>query len=258
MPLKKILPTLTLAALLLALPRASAGHPPDLLLLEQEIFLGETLFTGPLEKAMARALDASPQELECWWITPQGPVPLGELAKEKPLQSGDYPLSARCAGEKGDRWVNGLCRVQVVSGTAVISAPAGSLVCLKGTGFTLYKQAEKGTPSCRFQELPYGLYTVSLPGSGESPQELYIGVCRENDTVSTQRSRDAARFEGEAAPAGILGGRWILGQAAGETARKGGEKDEGANAGPGGDYGGSGPALGPELPSGTPENPAGH
>lgn len=218
MLIKKVVPALALAALLLALPRASAGGPSDLVVLEQEIFLGESLFTGPIKEALAGALQAEPEELECWWITPQGPVPLKELAKETPRQSGEYPLSARLADEQGDRWVNGLCRVRVVSGTAAVSAPAGSLVCLKGRGFTLYELAEEGAPSCRFQELPFGLYTVSLSGGEEPAQELYIGICPENDTVSTQRCRASACFEGEGAPAGILGGRWLLGKAEEEAA----------------------------------------
>ena len=214
MPTKKSwFPALVLAALFLALPQAAAGHPPDLLLLEQEIFLGETLLSSPLEKTLAQALYTDPQYLECRWVTPQGPVPLKELAKEMPQQNSEYLFSAMLSEENGDHWVHGLCRVTVVSGTITVTAPAGALVCLKGEHFTLYQLAEAGTPACRFQELPFGLYTVSLVGGQEPPQQLYLGVCPENDTVSTQRCRASASFQGAGAAQGTPGGRWLCGRA---------------------------------------------
>ena len=207
--------TLALAALG---PAEAASQEEGRALWEETIFLGEAVPLRrkgqTLEEAL-RSRFSEPGEAECWWMSPQGPLPLEELGKQRPREDGEIPLSAVLRRPDGrETWVHETCRVHVASGSVRVWAEAESegagaasqaLVKLEGAGLTLYRQAQPdagpqgGVPAleAEFTGLPYGRYTLSVVGGGLEPGrvECLLGVCREDDTVDPDRRTALIRFK---------------------------------------------------------------
>ena len=217
---KILLLALTLA--LLALPAASsalaqaAAQDEGLVLWEETIFLGEAVplrRKGQSLENLLKSRFSEPGEVECWWMSPQGPLPLAELGKQRPRADCGYPLAAVLRQpDKPERWVHGVCRIHVASGTVRVWAggegigtASQALVKLEGAGLTLYRQAQLeagpqgGVPALEteFTGLPFGVYTLSVADGGLEPSQVQcrLGVCQEDDTVDPDRRIALVRFK---------------------------------------------------------------
>lgn len=183
---------------------------------EETVFLGEAVplrLEGRSLEDLLRARFQEPGEMECWWVSPEGPVELKKLGEQRPREDQEYALSAVLHPEDGgkDQWLNAFYQVRVVSGSIrvwaegeSVRADSWALVKLEGQGLTVYRQAlpeadpQGGGPALEteFTGLPYGVYTVSVADGGLEPEQVVcrLGVCQEDDTVSTDRRTALARF----------------------------------------------------------------
>ncbi len=216
-----------------AWPTLPARATPEPTLLETTVFLGEAvpLHLGGerLEDILAGHLEEEDQ-MECWWVSPQGPASLDKLGKERPTRETDYSLTAVFHQEDGpDVLMNFIYRVRVEPGTIRIVAASGetspqasALFKLEGRGLTLYRCAQpiqqpagNITLEVEFTGLPFGAYQVTAEDPGLYPREreCLVGVCRENDTVSTRRGTAEAAFTIEQDPGGAVWESYQLGAA---------------------------------------------
>lgn len=156
--------TLALAALG---PAEAASQEEGRALWEETIFLGEAVPLRrkgqTLEEAL-RSRFSEPGEAECWWMSPQGPLPLEELGKQRPREDGEIPLSAVLRRPDGrETWVHETCRVHVASGSVRVWAEAES----EGAGAAsqaLVKLEGRGP-----HPLPAGPAGRRPPGRGSGP-----------------------------------------------------------------------------------------
>lgn len=215
------------AALCLSSPstRAAApsAGPPTL---QDTVFLGEAVplqINGtPLKDLLAQRLPQEEGAYEFWWVSPEGPVGLERLGRQRPTADTEYQLSAvlHMAASK-DAWVNLAYHVKVVSGTVRVRAEGReigmddqALVKLEGRGLTVYRRAvpeadpQRGVPAleAEFSGLPFGVYKLTVMTGGLSPEEAVcrVGVCEEDDTVSPDRRMALARFTANGGRCGAL------------------------------------------------------
>lgn len=215
------------AALCLSSPstRAAApsANPPAL---QDTLFLGEAVplqINGtPLKDLLTQRLPQEEGAREFWWVSPEGPVGLERLGKQRPAADTEYQLSAvlhKAAGQ--DAWVNLAYQVRVVSGTVRVRAEGReigrgdqALVKLEGSGLTVYRRAvpeadpQGGVPAleAEFSGLPFGVYKLAVVTGGLSPEEAVcrVGVCEEDDTVSPDRRTALVRLTAHGGRCGAL------------------------------------------------------
>lgn len=226
---KKFLCSLALFALLTIAPQGMAAQTDTLA--QEELFLGEAVPLRSegvgLEELARRRLSAGPEDtVQCWWVSPQGRRELSELAGERPRQDTDYHIAAVIEGEEGDRWLDLLYRVTVVSGTVQVrvegpcAVEGGSaLFCLEGGGLCLYREASldadplSGKPMLKaeFTGLPFGIYTAAAVGAGEEAEVCRLGVRAESDTIDPKEHTAVLTFTLDQTPALTLGESFKLG-----------------------------------------------
>lgn len=211
-----------LSAMLLTAPQAAALSSGTSLELEP-VCLEDTLFLGeavpmrcagePIGEVLRQQYEDTAGELEAFYVSPQGMLPLEELGRQRPKADEDFKISAVLHREDGkDAWKYFTYRVQVVSGTLRVQvdgadaldgiAPEDTVLFrLEGRGLTLYRQAAieadpQGGPArleAEFSGLPYGVYRVTSMDSGEE-QTARLGVCETDDTISAARNTVTLRF----------------------------------------------------------------
>lgn len=202
---------------------------------EETVFLGEAVplrLEGRGLEDLLRARFQEPGEMECWWVSPEGPVELKKLGEQRPREDQEYPISAVLHPEGGgkDQWLNLSYRVRVVSGTVRVwaggegvDADSWALVKLEGQGLAVYRQAlpeadpQGGGPAleAEFTGLPYGVYTLSVADGGLEPERAVcrLGVCQEDDTVSPDRRTALARFTVEGSASAVRESYRLRGEA---------------------------------------------
>lgn len=206
-------------ALLLTAPltpaAGSGGTSPPLepLCMETDIFLGQAVplrWEGvPIAQALREEFGGAPGQLEVFYVSETGVLPLKALGDYRPTASTDVKLSAVLHRESGrDQWKSFTYRVNVASGALSLRvegeppAPgAAALFRVEGQGLILYRLAlaeadpQGGPPrlEAEFSGLPYGVYRATAMGSGQS-LTARLGVCDSDDTISVARAHAVLRF----------------------------------------------------------------